>query len=75
MMVRLLETIRRLSSVLFVLYRHEHQPIPKNFLCEFNLLDIIIGYGIMCGDALTGYKALSSSRDCSGESMFCFMCL
>ena len=40
-----------------------------NFLCEFNL-----GYGIMCGDALTGYKALSSSRDCSGESMFCFSC-
>ena len=28
----------------------------------------------MCGDALTGYKALSSSRDCSGESMFCFSC-
>ena len=28
----------------------------------------------MCGDALIGYKALSSSRGCSGESMFCCSC-
>ena len=44
-----------------------------NFLCAF-LSVRYIGYGIMCGDALTGYKALFSSRDCSGESMFCFYC-
>ena len=51
---------------------NEHQQ-KWNFLCEYNLLEII-GYCKMCGDALTGYKALSSSRDCSGESMFCFSC-
>ena len=30
---------------------NEHQTIPKTLVCEFRYS----GYGIMCGDALTGY--------------------